>query len=59
MLKLRSFVLRRNISDAELTSENGLQIVADIIEAIEPFVSHSIWYRRDFSINGVLDHLLE
>jgi hypothetical protein len=38
LLKLRNFVLRRNISDEEITSENALNIVGDIVEAIEPFV---------------------
>jgi hypothetical protein len=38
LLKLRNFVLRRNISDEEITSENALNIVGEIVEAIEPFV---------------------
>ncbi len=41
LLKLRNFILRRNISDEEITSENGLSIVAAIVEAIEPFVTSS------------------
>jgi uncharacterized protein (DUF2461 family) len=44
LLKLRNFVLRKNISDKEITSENGLNIVGDIVEAIEPFVAYSIPY---------------
>jgi len=40
LLKLRNFLLRKNISDAEITSDNGLNIVADIVEAIEPFITY-------------------
>jgi hypothetical protein len=40
LLKLRNFVVRKNISDAEITGENGINIVADIVEAMEPFVSN-------------------
>ncbi|KAN0098684.1 Conserved hypothetical protein (DUF2461) domain containing protein [Hyaloscypha variabilis] len=40
LLKLRNFVLRRNISDEEITSENALNIVGEIVEAIEPFITY-------------------
>jgi hypothetical protein len=43
-LKLRNFLLRKNISDEEITSENGLKIVGDIVEAIEPFVRILVYY---------------
>jgi uncharacterized protein (DUF2461 family) len=47
LLKLRNFVVRKNISDAEITGENGINIMADIVEAMEPFVSISSVMRRD------------
>jgi len=31
--------MRKTISDEEILSENVLEIVGDIVEAIEPFVS--------------------
>ncbi|KAE8441437.1 hypothetical protein EG329_004963 [Mollisiaceae sp. DMI_Dod_QoI] len=40
LLKLRNFVVSRKISDEEILSENGLEIVADIVEAIEPFITY-------------------
>ncbi|RDW80288.1 hypothetical protein BP6252_04926 [Coleophoma cylindrospora] len=40
LLKLKGFTLRRSISDEEITSENGLGIVSDMIAAIEPFITY-------------------
>lgn len=39
LLKLKSFVLRKDILDAEIMGEHALETVADIVEAIVPFVS--------------------
>lgn len=39
LLKLKNYLLRKNISDAEIESEGILDIVANVVEAIEPFVS--------------------
>jgi len=40
LLKLRNFVLRKGISDADIVSENAIDIVADIVEATEPFITY-------------------
>ncbi|KAF8861882.1 hypothetical protein BDZ45DRAFT_671460 [Acephala macrosclerotiorum] len=40
LLKLRHFVVSRKIPDAEILSENVLEIIADIVEAIEPFITY-------------------
>ncbi|CZT10566.1 uncharacterized protein RCO7_07527 [Rhynchosporium graminicola] len=40
LLKLRNFILTKKISDGDVTSKDGLAIIADIIEAIEPFITY-------------------
>lgn len=40
MLKLRNFILTKKISDKDVTSKSFLAVVGDIVEALEPFVSH-------------------
>lgn len=59
MLKLRNFVLRRNISDEEITSENGVNIVGDIVGAIEPFVRISHPAVDSQMLTYITDHVLE
>lgn len=46
LLKLKSFVVRKNISDAEIVAANSLDVIAGIVEAMEPFVStfFSSWF---------------
>ncbi|KAH7370936.1 hypothetical protein BKA65DRAFT_489523 [Rhexocercosporidium sp. MPI-PUGE-AT-0058] len=40
LLKLRNFILTKKISDKDVTSKGSLTIIADIVEAIEPFITY-------------------
>ncbi|KAK0122508.1 hypothetical protein ONS95_010736 [Cadophora gregata] len=40
LLKLRNFILRKKISDKDVTSKNFLNLVGNIAEGMEPFITY-------------------
>jgi len=40
LLRLRNYILRKNISDQGIMSGNALKIIGDMVEAIEPFITY-------------------
>lgn len=41
LLKLRSFVLIKKLSDSDVVGKDSLQAIGDVVEALEPFVSQN------------------